>query len=49
MAAGKKVQPIDLNDFPIYLDNINDRKLVIKGLVFPQPKQLKDYKNTISN
>ena len=34
MAASEKVQSIDLNDFPIYLDNINDRKLVIKGLVF---------------
>ena len=48
MAAAKKVQPIDLNDSPIYLDNIDDRKHVIKGLVFPQPKQLKDYQNTIS-
>ena len=30
MAAGKKVQPIDKNDFPIYLDDINDKKLAIK-------------------
>jgi len=48
MEAGKKVQPIDLNDFPIHLEDINDRKIVIKGLVFHQPKQLNDYKNTIS-
>ena len=30
MAADKKVQPIDLNVFPIDLDDINDRKLAIK-------------------